>query len=120
MAVEIEFKPDARAASEASASDPEAWFHHTVLFVPVRFRVDGRDLLRGSGPRDVWAVDSRSVARPSTPGEDDWNSQPLVGFLLGLEGAVREASRVGAARCSLAAGNADLTFRLRDDGMLEV
>ena len=44
----------------------------------------------------------------------------MVGFLLGLEGAVLEASRVGAARCSLAAGNADLTFRLRDDGMLEV
>ena len=45
MTVELRFKPDPRQAAEALSTDTAALFDETLLLVPVRFTVNGLDVL---------------------------------------------------------------------------
>ena len=121
MSVELRIQPDAREAAAATATDRAALFEETVLFVPVRFAVNGHDMLpiRWT-PTIVWTVDATGAAAPNEPVDlDYWPRRPLVGFLVGLRLAIGSAQRSGHANCYLTEMR-DLTFRLMPNSRLAV
>jgi hypothetical protein len=103
MTVELDFQPDPSEAAVASATDRAGLFGETLLIVPVRFRVDGHDMLPiRLAPTTVWSVDASGTASPDEPVElESWTQQPLVGFMLGLRHAIDEAQHSGHSRCYL-------------------
>lgn len=121
MSVELRFRPDPREASAARATDDAGLFEETALIVPVRFTVNGHDILPiRRTPAIVWIVDPGGTAAPSEPIElDSWPQQPLVGFLVGLRKAIAVAQRSGHSTCWLA-GARDLTFTLMPRSRLAV
>jgi len=121
MSVELEFQPDPREASAASASDSAALFEETLLVVPVRFRVDGHDVLPlRSSLTSIWSVDPRGTATRDEPVVlENWTREPLLGFLCGLRQAIEVAERSGHSRCYLIEDR-DLIFTLRDWSQLAV
>jgi hypothetical protein len=121
MPVELEFQPDPQEASAASATDSPGLFGETLLVVPVRFRVDGHDLLP-IRPRSTttWSVDPSGTASPNEPILlEHWTQQPLLGFMCGLRQAIEAAERSGQSRCYLI-DDRDLVLTLRDGSQLEV
>ena len=121
MPVELQFQRDGRAAAEAFATDPPDLFFWTVLLVPVRFLIDGQNVLPVRHRSSTgWSVDEAGVAARLGPlAEEVWSEQPLIGLLVRLEQAVDQARRNGAARCLLIEGG-DLELRLQSKLMLEV
>ena len=121
MPVELDFQPDPREASAASAADSAALFGETLLVVPVRFRVEGRDVLPISPlSTTTWSVDPSGTATPKEPVVfEHWTRQPLLGFMSGLRQAIEAAVRSGQSRCYLIEDR-DLVFTLRDQSRLEV
>lgn len=120
MPVELEFQPDPHEASAASATDSAGLFGETLLVVPVRFRVDGHDLLP-IRPRSttIWSVDSSGTASPNEPVLlEHWTQQPLLGFMCGLRQAIEAAERSGLSRCYLIE-DWDLVLTLLDGSQLE-
>jgi hypothetical protein len=120
VSVELDFRPDEREAASIDGTEPPALFEETLLLVPVRFRVNGRDLL---GTRldstPGWAVDASGVAAPISPAPTEILArQPALGFLVRLRQAVELARRTGRSRCYLVEDR-DLVFALLD-GRLEV
>ena len=121
MPVELEFQPDPHEASAASATDSVGLFRETLLVVPVRFRVDGHDLLP-IRPRSttIWSVDPSGIASPNEPVLlEHWAQQPLLGFMCGLRQAIEAAERSGHSRCYLIEDR-DLVLTMRDGSQLEV
>lgn len=122
MPVELEFQPDPHEASAASATDSAGLFGETQLVVPVRFRVNGHDLIPiMPWSTTIWSVDPSGTASPNEPVLlDNWTHQPLLGFMCGLREAIEAAERSGHSRCYLIE-DWDLVLTLRDDGsQLEV
>ena len=121
MSVELEFQPDSRVASDASAGDPAALFEQTLLVVPVRLRVGGQDMLAiGRSSTTAWSVNPSGTAAPTEPVEfETWTEEPLLGFLCRLRDAVAAAQRSGRAHCYLIQDR-DLTLTLRQRSHLAV
>lgn len=120
MSVDLEFQQSVREASVASATDPAALFEETVLIVPIRFRVNGRDMLPiKTTSTTVWSVDPNGTASDKSIEVDSWKTQPLVGFLVRIRRAIAETKRSGQSRCYLI-DDADLTFKLHGQSELEV
>jgi hypothetical protein len=121
MTVELEFRPDPREAAAAQATDPQVLFEETLLLVPVRFSVDGHDLLPiRSSATTVWSVDRSGTATPSEPIDlPAWTEQPLIGLMGQLRRAVAAAQRSGRAQVYLAE-LPDLIVTVREGSRLEV
>jgi hypothetical protein len=120
VSVELDFRPDDREAASIDGTELPGLYEETLLLVPVRFRVNGRDLL---GTRldttTTWAVDVSGLAAPISPTPMEmWARQPALGFLVRLRQAVELARRTGRSRCHLVEDR-DLVFALVD-GWLEV
>ena len=120
MVVELAFRPDEHAARRAPLAESAAVIEETELVVPVRFRVDGRDMLASPGPVETWSVDPTGVARPGKAQPDEWGLQPLIGFLVALDAAIAVALEAGTARWSLALGHGDIMLIRRADGLLDI
>lgn len=121
MSVELEFRPDPREASAASATASAGLFDETLLVVPVRFKVDGHDMLPiRLSSTTIWSVDPSGTATPNEPVElEEWTRQPLLGFLRGLRQAIEAAQRSGHSRCYLIQER-DLILMLQDRSHLAV
>ena len=121
MSVELEFQADEREASVASAADSPGLFEETLLVVPVRFRVNGHDMLPIMPlSTTIWSVGLSGTATPTEPVElEHWTGQPILGFLQGLRDAIEQARRSGQSRCYLIE-DWDLVFTLREGSHLEV
>lgn len=121
MSVDLEFQPDLREASAALATDAAALFEETLLVVPVRFRVDGHDMLpMRSRLTTIWSVDPSGTAVSNEPVElEHWARQPLLGFLVRLRQAIESAQRSGHSRCYLIEDRS-LTLKLLDRSQLAV